>query len=193
MKRIIVVTTLVLMAGLVGWTPASAATCPPASLGGPAVGYVKAGKAKVALKSITYKRGGALDPPATNKVAGISKRSAKIGAKRGTTIITWHVRYGYGCNGKLNTVLKMPIGSTFTAQKLGKEPITYRIVKKVTVPKGKHKRSWFTLAGKPRLILLTCADLTGGKFISTTAVIAVPVPPAPVTPPPSEQAAPPTT
>jgi hypothetical protein len=106
-----------------------------------------------------------------------------LNAKKGATVITWHVRYGEGCPGALNALTTMPIGSTFTIGAVGKTPRTYKISSRVTVPKGVLKRSWFSNAGPKRLVMITCNDLRGGVFNRTMAVIATPVAPTPSTSP----------
>ncbi len=178
MKRVAIATmatAVALLAGAVGAAPADARTCPPASVGGPTVATITVKGKTVPIKSVTFPNGGTLYPPATNKAAGISKRNAPLRAKKGTTIITWHVRYGTGCNGALNTVLKMPIGSTFTTQEVGGPVRTFKITKRFVVPKTGLKSSWFRKNGPHRLVLLTCADLVSGVFRKTEAVIAAPV------------------
>jgi hypothetical protein len=186
MKRIIaatISTTAVLLSAGVLAAPADARTCPPASVGGPTVATITVKGKTVPIKSVTFRNGQSLNPPATNRAAGISARNAPLRAKKGTTIITWHVRYGVGCNGTLNTVLRMPIGSTFTTQEVGGPVRTFKITKKFVVPKTGLKNSWFRKNGPHRLVLLTCADLVGGVFRKTEAVIAAPVRtvPAPTT------------
>jgi hypothetical protein len=185
MKRVALVVTAALLAIPFTATQAEAGTCPPATVGGRTVGVVKLPARTVPIKSVTFSNGGSLNPPATNLAAGVSRRNAPLGAKKGTTIITWHVRYGVGCNGALNPVLRMPIGSTFTVREVGKPPRTYKITKHFIVPKSGLKSSWFRKNGPHRLVLLTCADLAGGVFRKTEAVIAAPVRmrPVPVTEP----------
>lgn len=197
MKRVIIIAVMALlgglMTGLVAAAPAEARTCPSASIGGPAVAHIKVRGRTVPVKSVTFRNGGTLLPPATNKAAGISKRNQPLRAKKGTTIITWHVRYGQGCNGTLNRVLKMPIGATFTVAEVGKPAKTFRITQNVTVPKSGLKTRWFRRSGPHRLVLLTCADLTGGVFRKTQVVIAAPVknPPVPVVPVTTDPSVPP--
>jgi hypothetical protein len=166
--------------------PAAAASCPPASVGGPAIAKITAGKARVPVKPVTYRRGGPLNPPATNQAAGLSVRNAKLTAKKGKSVIVWHVRYGAGCNGTLNSVLKMPVGSTFTIARPGKPTLTFQILKRDSVPKNRLKKAWFARTGPHRLVLLTCDDLQGGVFRRTQAVIAKRIP----TPPPAAAAQP---
>jgi hypothetical protein len=70
----------------------------------------------------------------------------------------------------------MPIGSTFSVGAKGKPAQTYQISSRTTVPQGKLKRSWFGNDGPHRLVLFTCAELRGGHFRKTMAIIATPVP-----------------
>jgi hypothetical protein len=178
MKRTIAATVTMAAALLASGAiaaPADARTCPPASTGGPTVATITVKGKTVPIKSVTFRNGQALNPPATNLAAGISARNAPLRAKKGTTIITWHVRYGVGCNGALNPVLKMPIGSTFTTREANGAERTFKITKKFVVPKTGLKNSWFRKNGPHRLVLLTCADLVDGQFRKTEAVIAAPV------------------
>jgi hypothetical protein len=176
---------------MLGWSPAQAASsapavvraCPPASVGGPAVATINVRGARVPVKKVTFRDGGALLPPATNQAAGISIRNKPLHAKKGTTVITWHVRYGVGCNGSLNSLITMPIGSTFTVGAVGKPAQTYQISDRVSVPKSRLRKSWFSNEGPHRLVLITCDDYRGGVFHRTMAITATPVPPtAPATP-----------
>lgn len=180
MKRCVMAVVGALLLTLIGALPARADGCPPASIGGPAVAVIKLKGRTIPVKPITFRNGGALDPPHTNKAAGISIRNKKLNAKRGTTVISWHVRYGPGCYGTLNPLTTMPIGSTFKVGKVGVTPRTYRIVSRETVPKGVLKRSWFSNEGRHRLVLITCNDLQGTVFRKTMGIVAVPVPTKPV-------------
>jgi hypothetical protein len=155
--------------------PASAANCPPATVGGPAIGSITAGGAKVPIKPVTYVPGGTLRPPDTAKAVGLSTLNAALDAEQGTAVLAWHVRYGKGCFGSLNTLLKMPIGSTFTVQVKESVAREYRITRRIEVPKGRYKKEWFSPDGPHRLALFTCGDLRYEKFHSTIAVFAEPV------------------
>jgi hypothetical protein len=184
MKRLIVVITAAMLASLIGWAPAEARTCPPASVGGPAVAHITVGSTKVPVKRITFRNGGPLDPPHTNQAAGISARNAPLHAKHGATVITWHVRYGFGCDGTLNALTALPVGANFTVRAVGKPATTFQITSRTTVPKGVIKRWWFRMDGPHRLVLITCDDLSGGVFHRTMTIVAKPlvrkgVPPLP--------------
>jgi sortase (surface protein transpeptidase) len=133
---------------------------------------------------VTFRNGGILNPPETALAAGISARNQPLASKKGVTVLTWHVRYGPGCDGALNDLITLPIGSTFTVGAVDKTPRWYKIVKRETVPKGKLKRYWFRHDGKKRLVLITCADYAGGVFRRTMGITAVPIPaPVPTTAP----------
>jgi hypothetical protein len=179
----------ILVAGLITPTAAEASSCPPASVGGSTVAVISVKGRDVPVKAITFVDGGALNPPATNRAAGISVRNRPLEARKGASVIAWHVRFGPGCPGTLNALTTMPLGSTFTVAKVGGRPVTYEIAAREMVTKGIVKRSWFKRGGLRKLVLITCADLTGGVFRGTTAVIATPVIATPViaapTPPPT--------
>lgn len=183
MKRTVaatIATAAALLASGAIAAPADARTCPPATVGGKTVATITVKGKTVPIKSVTFRNGQPLNPPATALAAGISARNMPLRAKKGTTIITWHVRYGTGCPGALNPVLTLPIGSTFTTREANGAERTFQITKKLVVPQTGLKNSWFRRSGPHRLVLLTCADLVNGVFRKTEAVIAKPVPaPAP--------------
>ena len=179
MRRVIIVAITAVLASLVGWAPAEARTCPPSTVGGKTVATMNVKGRTVPVKSVTFRNGGLLDPPATNQAAGLSKRNMPLGARKGATVITWHVRYGTGCNGTLNPLMTMPIGSTFTAGAVGKPEKTYVITSRTSVWKTNLKKKWFRKDGPNRLVLLTCDDLQGSVFRKTMVIIAKPVPVAP--------------
>jgi hypothetical protein len=182
MRRTAIAAVTAMIASMIVWAPAAeAAKCPPATVGGKTVANVNVNGKVTPLKSITYRRGGPLDPPHTNKAGGLSRRNAPLHAKRGATVITWHVRYGPGCNGTLNALTKMPMGSTFTVGAAGKDHQTYKLVRRETVKKGVIKKRWFDPNGPHRLVLITCNDLQGNYFAKTMAMVAVPVKDAPTT------------
>jgi hypothetical protein len=176
MTRTVGIVVASLLLGLVTAGPARASSCPPASVGGRTVAVVAVDGRSVPVKAVTFVDGGALNPPPTNRAAGISVRNRPLGAKKGASVIIWHVRFGPGCPGALNALTTMPLGSTFTVAKAGHAPTTYEIAAREMVTKGTVKRSWFSNGGLRKLVLITCADFAGGVFRGTTAVIAVPVP-----------------
>ena len=119
-------------------------------------------------------RGGVLEPPASNKVAAVSARHAALDAQSGTSVLTWHVRYGLGCDGDLNALLAKATGDTFTIR-TEKGTTTYRITGRDSFPQGQLKASWFDQSGPHRLSLFTCGGLRNGHFTTTTLIQARPV------------------
>ena len=164
-----------LAAGLVYAPSAQAAACPSEAVGGSPVGWVEFDGKQVPIKPVTYPAGGTLAPPKSAKVAGVSKRHRPLLSKQGTTVLTWHVRYGQGCNGSLNALLDKPVGSTFTIKKRGGGTQVYQITDQTEVLKGRYQPEWFRTQGSPQLSMFTCSDLRNGKFRKTTALFAVPV------------------
>lgn len=159
-------------------TPAQANSCPPSSVGGRTVARIKVGSLVVPVKSVTYRSGGVLNPPATNQAAGLSSVNMPLDSSEGTAVLTWHVRYGPGCYGTLNRLMTMPIGSTFQVGATGKHLRTYKITQRVTVPKGQYRWQWFRADGPYRIALFTCSGFRNGVFHNTVAIFASPVTPA---------------
>jgi len=164
-----------LLVGSLGLAPsAAAAKCPPDSVGGKAVGWIEFDDVRVPLKDTDYPPGGELDPPASNKVAGVSERHQELLSTTGSTVIAWHVRYGQGCMGTLNPILKKTEGDTFDIVTRSGERQTYRLTDKTKVKRGKYEPEWFRLHGAPQVTLFTCSDLKKGKYRNTQVLVAVP-------------------
>lgn len=177
MRHVRILMALAVLAGMMAVAPASQAraNCPPPSVGGRTVAWISVSDTRVPVKAIDFRRGQALHPPDTNQAAGVSRGHAPLSATIGTTVITWHVRYGVGCDGSLNPVLDEPIGATFTVRPVGKPARQYRITSRHTVMKGAYRAAWFRQQGPHQLALFTCAGLRGGKFRKTTVILAEPV------------------
>ena len=178
MKRTLGVwSTLVVLAAVMVKAPAVEASqnCPSPNVGGRTVAWVMVGSTKVPVKKVPFRRGQALHPPDTNQAAGLSNGHAPLAARMGTTVITWHVRFGPGCNGTLNPLLEEPIGSTFSVRQVGKAAKEYRIVARHEVRKGRYQAAWFRQTGPHQLALFTCAGFKSGQFRNTAVIIAKPV------------------
>lgn len=173
--RLVAVSMVALLAVGLPAPAVQAASCPSASVGGPAVGWITVGDARVPIKPVTYPAGGELDPPASALVAGVSKRHRPLLASKGTTVLTWHVRYGKGCDGALNGLMTVPLGTTFSVEKADGRTQEYAVTDRVTVPKGAYRPEWFQLEGDPRLALFTCTGLKNGKYTKTMAIFAEPL------------------
>ena len=155
---------------------AHASTCPPASAGGHVIGVITVGDVQVPLVNMAFPRSRILQPPATNKVAGLSDVHAPLDAEVGTSVISWHVYYGAQCPGTLNPLLKLPVGGTFTVTdaRTPDKAQVYEISKKLVTLRGHYLPSWFSQAGPHRLALFTCADRSGRVFRKTVAIFAMP-------------------
>jgi hypothetical protein len=165
-----------LLLGSLGLGPAAqAAECPPASVGGKTIGWVEFDDVRVPIKKTDYPAGGELDPPASNQVAGMSTRHQGLLSDVGSTVIAWHVRYGKGCNGTLNPILKKNEGDTFDIVTTSGDRRTYELVDRANVKRGKYEPEWFRLHGTPQVTLFTCSDLRNGKYERTRVLVGVPV------------------
>lgn len=153
--------------------PAAATPCPPASVGGPAVAWVFIGGTRTPLKPVDYDHGEALVPPATSRAGGITGKP--VGARSGTTVIAWHVRFGPGCPGRMNSLASAPIGTQFTLQARGGEVVQLAITGRTEVKNGRYRPSWFRPGGPYSVTLLTCGDLRDGVFRTTVVTFAAPV------------------
>ena len=168
---------LVSAVGLIAPTSAHATTCPPASAGGQVIGVIKVGNLEIPLVRMRFPRSGVIQPPKTNRVAGVSDAHAPLNADLGTTVIAWHVAYGAQCPGSLNPLLKLPVGGTFTIYdfKSPGQGQLYEVANKVLTPRGRYPASWFNQTGPHRLALFTCADRAGRVFRKTAGIFAFPV------------------
>ena len=174
LAALVALAVVAVLAGVLAVAPGVQAreSCPPSSVGGRTVAWISVGDTAVPLKAIPFKRGQVLHPPDTNQAAGVSRGHAPLYARTGTTVITWHVRYGVGCDGTLNPVLDEPVGGTFTVGLVGRPAQLYRITSRHTVLKGAYQAAWFRQQGPHQLALFTCADLRGGEFRRTTVILA---------------------
>lgn len=167
-----------LVPGCLLWAgpPAQARECPPASAGGGrTIGWIKFDDVRVPLKEVSYPAGGVLDPPPTNRAAGLSARHRGLLATQGTSVITWHVRFGPGCKGTLNPILRRPVGSRFDIVTAGGVRRTYQLVDRKVVRRGRYQPAWFRTLGPRQVALFTCSDLRNGVYRRTTALFAEPV------------------
>ena len=151
------------------------AICPSPSAGGPAVAFITVGAVTVPVKAVTMSTAGVLEPPASSRVAAVSRQHADLDADHGTSVLVWHSRFGQGCPGSLNPLLRQPIGTTFSVRTGTGMTRTYRIDQTAMVPQGRYRSAWFAQDGPHRLSLFTCSGLTSGRFTSTAFIHAVEV------------------
>ena len=180
LTRLTVALVLAACSAAVLWpSPANAAVrmnqCPPASAGGSPIGSLTIGDSVVPIVPVTYPAGGLLTPPPTNRAIGLSTRHKSLFAAQGTSVLTWHVRYGQGCPGTANALLSAPVGSTFQVAGRDGVPHSFRIDARDVVPLGEYPKRWFVQSGPHRLALFTCTDLRDGVFRKTVAIFASPV------------------
>lgn len=173
-RRALIVLAAISLVQLTLPITAEGAGCPSAEVGGPTVGWIDTGSARAPIKRVTYPAGGVLDPPASNQVVGMSVRHRPLLSEQGTTVLTWHVRFGNGCPGTLNPIIDAPVGSEFTLTDSKSRSRTYVITEKHTVPKGRYDPAWFRSNGSPQVTLFTCTDLRQGVYRKTFAIIATP-------------------
>jgi hypothetical protein len=158
------------------WAPAAqAAPCPSEKVGGAPVGWIEFDGKRVPLKNLNYPAGGALDPPPSAQIGGVSTRHQPLLSSGGTTVIAWHYRFGPGCFGSMNPLVTKRVGSTFDIVSATGKKQTYKIVDRTTVPRGQYQPQWFSTSGAPRLSMFTCSDLRNGEFRKTSAIFAEPV------------------
>jgi hypothetical protein len=168
-------TVAVAMTGVVV-PKAQASKCPGTHIGGKTIGWIEFDDVRVPLKRFSYPAGGDLDPPPTAAVTGVSSLHRPLLSETGTTVLAWHVRYGKGCNGALNPILKRPVSSTFDIVTAQGERQRYVLVERTNVKRGKYKPEWFRTNGPAQIALFTCSDPRNGRFERTTALFAEPVP-----------------
>lgn len=147
--------------------------CQPPDIAAPVVATIEVSGRSTPLVAVRYKHGGVLKPPPTHRAGGITGKP--VGAPSGTTIIAWHVRYGEGCDGRLNTLATAPVGTRFTLQATGGEPVTLEITGRKVVKQGNYKPAWFRPGGPYQVTLLTCDDYIGRNTVATFAVPLEPV------------------
>ena len=180
LMRMSVTLVLATCSAAVLWpSPANAAVrmnqCPPASAGGSPIGSLTIGDSVVPIVPVSYPAGQTLTPPPTNRAIGLSTRHKSLFAAQGTSVLTWHVRYGQGCPGTANALLAAPVGSTFQIAGRDGVPRSFRIDARDVVPLGEYPKRWFVQSGPHRLALFTCTDLRDGVFHKTVAIFASPV------------------
>ena len=166
---------VMLAAGWLTVPVAQASECPSTNVGGKAIGWIEFANSRVPIKQFDYPAGGELDPPASAAVVGASSLHRPLLSKKGTTVLAWHVRYGAGCKGALNPLLKRPIGATFDIVTASGSRQTFKLVDKTTVKRGNYKPEWFRVNGPAQVAMFTCSDLRNGKFNKTSALFAEPV------------------
>jgi LPXTG-site transpeptidase (sortase) family protein len=120
-------------------------------------------------------RGGALIPPSNPRLVGWWSEGARPGAAKGSAIITGHtVHTGGGAFDDLDQLRAGDVVKVSTA----KGTISYAVVAVAVYRKGalaKQAGRLFDQGAPGRLVLVTCEDWDGTKYLSNAVVVAKPV------------------
>jgi LPXTG-site transpeptidase (sortase) family protein len=118
---------------------------------------------------------GVLLPPSDPQMIGWWREGRVPGAGQGTLVLTGHtVHTGGGAFDHLGALLPGDIVRVRTAP----GAVKYQVVSVVDYRKGalsRHAQDIFRRSGQSRLILITCSQWTGTKYLANTVVTAVPV------------------
>ncbi|MEU4391934.1 sortase [Kribbella sp. NPDC023855] len=120
-------------------------------------------------------RGGALIPPSNPRLVGWWSDGARPGAAKGSAIITGHTVHNGG--GAFDDLEELRTGDAVTVT-TGKGTIKYSVVGVAVYRKGalaKQAARLFDQGVAGRLVLVTCEDWDGTKYLSNAVVIAQPV------------------
>lgn len=120
-------------------------------------------------------RGGALIPPSNPRLVGWWSEGARPGAAKGSAIITGHTVHNGG--GAFDDLEQLRAGDAVTVT-TGKGKISYSVVAVAVYRKGalaKQAARLFDQGVPGRLVLVTCEDWNGSRYLSNAVVIAKPV------------------
>ncbi|MFI8890829.1 class F sortase [Streptomyces paradoxus] len=120
------------------------------------------------------------DDPA---LAGWYRYGPAPGSARGSAVLVGHVDTESGDLGEFRALYDVRRGDRVEVRRAGAEPVRYRVVSRVTVPKNDLPPSAFRRNGAPVLTLITCAppyDPERGGYVSNLVVTAEPVESRPV-------------
>ncbi|MFI5711204.1 class F sortase [Kribbella sp. NPDC051620] len=120
-------------------------------------------------------RRGALIPPSNPRLVGWWSEGARPGAAKGSAIITGHTVHNGG--GAFDDLEELRAGDAVTVS-TAKGTISYSVVAVAVYRKGalaKQAARLFDQAVPGRLVLVTCEDWDGSKYLSNAVVIAKPV------------------
>jgi LPXTG-site transpeptidase (sortase) family protein len=120
-------------------------------------------------------RGASLDPPANPRVVGWWSGGAAPGAAKGSAIITGHTVHSGG--GAFDDLDRLRVGDTFVVRtgrgRIGYVVTSVRIYRKQTL--AKHAAEVFDQGISGRVVLVTCEDWTGSRYLSNAVVIGRPI------------------
>ncbi|MCK8434474.1 sortase [Streptomyces sp. D2-8] len=116
--------------------------------------------------------------PDDPSVAGWYRYGPAPGSARGSAVLVGHVDSETGDLGEFLALYDVRRGDRVEVRRAGGEPVNYRVVSRVTVPKDDLPPSAFRRTGAPVLILITCAPPyvpERGGYVSNLVVTAEPV------------------
>ncbi|MDQ0715960.1 LPXTG-site transpeptidase (sortase) family protein [Streptomyces luteogriseus] len=116
--------------------------------------------------------------PDDPSVAGWYRHGPAPGSARGSAVLVGHVDTGTGALGEFRALYAVRRGDRVEVRRAGDEPVTYRVVSRLTVPKEDLPPSAFRRYGAPILTLITCAPpyvADRGGYASNLVVTAEPV------------------
>ncbi|MFF5963677.1 class F sortase [Streptomyces collinus] len=116
--------------------------------------------------------------PGDPSVAGWYRYGPAPGSARGSAVLVGHVDSESGDLGEFLALYDVRRGDSVEVRRAGGEPVTYRVVSRVTVSKDDLPPLTFRRNGAPVLTLITCAppyDPERGGYVSNLVVTAEPV------------------
>ncbi len=122
--------------------------------------------------------GGILTPPSDPQTLGWWYEGARPGALRGSALVTGHTMHAGG--GALDDLEQVRLGSRIEVRTF-KGEIDYRVTKVDIYRKAslaQDAQRVFSQTSTGRLVLVTCEDWDGEKYLSNVVVYAEPVTPA---------------
>ena len=119
--------------------------------------------------------GGTLVPPSDPQQLGWWAGGARPGAARGSALVTGHTVHTGG--GALDDLERLRRGDA-VAVRTDRGTIRYRVRRVAVYSKGsvaRHSRRLFSQTVPGRLVLITCEDWDGQRYLSNVVVVATPV------------------
>jgi LPXTG-site transpeptidase (sortase) family protein len=116
--------------------------------------------------------------PDDPSMAGWYRYGPAPGGARGSAVLVGHVDSESGDLGEFLALYDVRRGDRVEVRRAGGEPVHYRVVSRVTVPKDDLPPSAFRRSGAPVLTLITCAppyEPERGGYVSNLVVTAEPV------------------
>ncbi|MFC4466978.1 class F sortase [Streptomyces xiangluensis] len=120
---------------------------------------------------------GDMTVPDEPSVAGWYRYGPAPGSERGSAVLVGHVDSETGEIGEFAALYDVRRGDRVEVRRARAEPVRYRVVSRVTVPKDELPSSVFRRSGAPVLTLITCAPPfvpERGGYLSNLVVTAEP-------------------